>query len=136
MQLDHHQTRPHEMYAEVDVFISNYTLVDADIFQLWTEGYSCMYNPIHRTITKNCAFVNQKFALFFVAHLATEAVHFQNTKGVARNMGAPLELIASDVLDHYRTYSLLERFLYTPVKLSEQPSFQLEAQSQQLLIDK
>lgn len=30
-----------KMYAEVDVFISNYTLVDADIFQLWTEGYSC-----------------------------------------------------------------------------------------------
>lgn len=51
-------------------------------------------------------------------------------------MGAPLELIASDVLDHYRTYSLLERFLYTPVKLAEQPSFQLEPQSQQLLIDK
>lgn len=68
--------------------------------------------------------------------LATEAVHFQNTKGVARNMGAPLELIASDVLDHYRTYSLLERLLYTPTKLSEQPSFQLEPQSQQLLIEK
>lgn len=68
--------------------------------------------------------------------IATEAVHFQNTKGVARNMGAPLELIASDVLDHYRTYSLLERLLYTPTKLSEQPSFQLEPQSQQLLIEK
>lgn len=51
-------------------------------------------------------------------------------------MGAPLELIASDVLDHYRTYSLLERFLFTPLKLAEQPSFQLEVQSQQLLIDK
>lgn len=34
-------TEIEEMYAEVDVFISNYTLVDADIFQLWTEGYSC-----------------------------------------------------------------------------------------------
>lgn len=104
---------------------------------------------------------------------ATEAVHFQNTKGVAKNMSAPLELIASgiflvyihvlvikgsamnrfymqnkclinrifysfvsDVLDHYRTYALLERLLYTPTKLSEQPSFQLEPQSQQLLIEK
>lgn len=27
--------------GEVDVFISNYTLVDGDIFQLWAEGYSC-----------------------------------------------------------------------------------------------
>lgn len=51
-------------------------------------------------------------------------------------MGAPLELVASDVLDHYRTYALLERLLYTPTKLSEQPSFQLDAESQQLLIEK
>lgn len=51
-------------------------------------------------------------------------------------MGAPLELVASDVLDHYRTYSLLERLLYAPIKLSEQPSFQLQPQSQQLLIEK
>lgn len=67
---------------------------------------------------------------------AIEAVQFQNTKGVAKNMGAPLELVASDVLDHYRTYSLLERLLYVPTKLSEQPSFQLDANSQQLLIEK
>lgn len=51
-------------------------------------------------------------------------------------MGAPLELIASDVLDHYRTYSLLERLLAQPSKLSEQPSFQLEPQSRSLLIEK
>lgn len=79
---------------------------------------------------------SQDFIPFFNIPTATEAVHFQNTKGVAKNMGAPLELIASDVLDHYRTYSLLERLLYTPTKLSEQPSFQLEPQSQQLLIEK
>lgn len=63
-------------------------------------------------------------------------MHFQNTKGVAKNLGAPLELVASDVLDHYRTYSLLERFLFAPTKLFEQPSFQLEPWSQQLLIEK
>ncbi len=51
-------------------------------------------------------------------------------------MGAPLELVASDVLDHYRTYSLLERLVCAPTKLSEQPSCQLEPQSQQLLIEK
>lgn len=32
------------MFAELDVFTTNYTLVDADIFQLWTEGYSCEWN--------------------------------------------------------------------------------------------
>lgn len=57
-------------------------------------------------------------------------------KGVAQIMGAPLELIVSDVLDHYRTYSLLERLLALPTKLSEQPSFQLEPQSRSLLIEK
>lgn len=50
--------------------------------------------------------------------------------------GAPLELIVSDVLDHYRTYSMLERLLALPTKLSEQPSFQLEPQSRSLLIEK
>lgn len=35
------------MYAEIDVFISNYTLVDPEIYQLWIEGYSCMYPIIH-----------------------------------------------------------------------------------------
>lgn len=50
--------------------------------------------------------------------------------------GAPLELIASDVLDHYRTYSLLEKVLHTPTKLSENSNFQLEPQSRSLLIEK
>lgn len=32
------------MFAEVDVFISNYTLVDPELYQLWIEGYSCKYD--------------------------------------------------------------------------------------------
>lgn len=95
------------MYAEVDVFISNYTIVDPDIFQLWIEGYA-----------------------------SSEAVSVLKQKGVAQLMGAPLELIASDVLDHYRTYSLLERLLAQPAKLSEQPAFQLAPASRALLIEK
>jgi len=31
------------MFAEVDVFISNYTLVDPEIYQLWVDGCSCKY---------------------------------------------------------------------------------------------
>lgn len=96
-----------EMFAEVDVFISNYTLVDPEIYQLWIEGYS-----------------------------SSEAVSFLKQKGFDQFSGAPLELIASDVLDHYRTYSLIERLLYAPTKLSEQPSFQLEPQTKSLLIEK
>lgn len=29
------------MLSEVDVFISNYTLVDPEIYQLWVDGFSC-----------------------------------------------------------------------------------------------
>lgn len=31
------------MFAEVDVFISNYTLVDPEVYQLWVDGCSCKY---------------------------------------------------------------------------------------------
>lgn len=93
------------MFGDVDVFISNYTLVDRDIYQLWIEGFS-----------------------------STEAILKQ--KAIAHNIGAPLELVASDVLDHYRTYSLIERLLHVPTKLSEQPQLQLENQSKQILIEK
>lgn len=67
---------------------------------------------------------------------AVEAVNLLKQKGITQMTNAPLELIASDVLDHYRTYSLLERLLSLPTKLSEQPSFQLEPQSRSLLIEK
>lgn len=31
------------MLSEVDVFISNYTLVDPEIYQLWVDGHSCEF---------------------------------------------------------------------------------------------
>lgn len=67
--------------------------------------------------------------------LASEAVALLKQKG-ENIFNAPLELIASDVLDHYRTYSLLEKVLHTPPKLSENSNFQLEPQSRALLIEK
>lgn len=95
------------MCTEVDVFITNYTLVDPDIYQLWIEG---------RT--------------------ASEAVAILNQQGLGQQTGASLELIASDVLDHYRTYSLLEKLLSNPSKLQEQLAFQIEPKTQQFLIEK
>ncbi|XP_018565406.1 acidic fibroblast growth factor intracellular-binding protein isoform X2 [Anoplophora glabripennis] len=93
--------------TEVDVFISNYTLVDPEIFQLWVEG-----------------------------HTASEAVAILNDKGLGIKTGASLELIASDVLDHYRTYALLEKLLSSPNKLQEQLAFQIDPQTRLLLIEK
>lgn len=57
-------------------------------------------------------------------------------RGLGQITGACLELIASDVLDHYRTYSLLEKLLSNPNKLQEQLAFQIEPQTRQFLIEK
>lgn len=59
-----------------------------------------------------------------------------NMRGLGQITGATLELIASDVLDHYRTYSLLEKLLSNPNKLQEQLAFQIEPLTRQLLIEK
>ncbi|CAH0549651.1 unnamed protein product [Brassicogethes aeneus] len=93
--------------VEVDVFISNYTLVDPEIYELWIQGYT-----------------------------ATEAVSYLYKSGLGQITGVSKELIASDVLDHFRTYSLLEKLLSNPNKLQEQLSFQIEPQTRQLLIEK
>ncbi|KAK9891719.1 hypothetical protein WA026_016515 [Henosepilachna vigintioctopunctata] len=95
------------MSAEIDVFISNYTLVDPEIYELWVEGQT-----------------------------ARDAVATLNDRGLGRETGASLELIASDVLDHYRTYALLEKLLINPNKLQEQLAFQIEPQTRQILIEK
>lgn len=112
------------MSAEIDVFISNYTLVDPEIYQLWIDGLSGKIQPRYLSILKLNLF------------LATDAVKTLNQSGLGLSTGAPLELIASDVLDHYRTYSLLEKLLSNPNKLQEQSTFQIEPQTRKLLIEK
>ncbi|KAJ8984025.1 hypothetical protein NQ317_012249 [Molorchus minor] len=74
--------------TEVDVFISNYTLVDPEIYQLWVEG-----------------------------HTASEAVAILNEKGLGVETGAPLELIASDLqeqlafqIDPHTRLLLIEKY--------------------------
>jgi len=67
---------------------------------------------------------------------ASEAVTTLHQRGVTQQTGATPELVASDVLDHYRTYSLLERLLHNPPKLAEQLAFQIEPQTRRLLIEK
>ncbi|XP_014235117.1 acidic fibroblast growth factor intracellular-binding protein [Trichogramma pretiosum] len=95
------------MLSEVDVFISNYTLVDPEIYQLWVDGYS-----------------------------SSDAVNILQQRGVCQQTNASIELLASDVLDHYRTYSLLEKLLHSPSKLAcEQLAFQIEPQTSQMLIE-
>lgn len=51
-------------------------------------------------------------------------------------MGTTLELVASDILDHYRTYSLLEKLIHYPTKLDQQLAFQIEPLTKQVLVEK
>lgn len=46
------------------------------------------------------------------------------------------DLIISDVLDHYRTFQLIEKLLHNPTQLSEQWTFQITPKNQKILIDK
>lgn len=53
-----------------------------------------------------------------------------------KNNSYPHDIVNSDVLDHYRNYSSLEKYLQTPSMLSEQPTFQLGPDASTLLIQK
>ncbi|XP_024082614.1 acidic fibroblast growth factor intracellular-binding protein isoform X2 [Cimex lectularius] len=94
------------MVPDVDVFISNYTIVDPQVYQLWVDGCTSQdaVDTVHKQVPK----------------------HGDNT----------LELVKSDVSDHYRTYNLLEKLLHNPPKLAEQLHFQIEPLTRQLLIEK
>lgn len=49
-------------YSEVDVFISNYTLVDPEVYQLWVEGYSCkLFFSLDKNWVVNFKIFNSSF---------------------------------------------------------------------------
>jgi hypothetical protein len=58
------------------------------------------------------------------------------SKGAPKEMKPSRGMLTSEVLDHYRTYGLLEKLLYNPTKLSEQLQFQIEPQTRKILIEK
>ncbi len=67
---------------------------------------------------------------------AHEAADILQQRGILQQWGANMDLLMSDVLDHYRTFHMLERLLHTPLKLTAEWTFQMEADTQQLLIEK
>lgn len=120
------------MMSEVDVFVSNYTLVDPEIYQLWVDGHSCKSFVYYIFIIRTNVF---KYFIN-ISLTASDAVNILQQRGICIQTNAPLDLVASDVLDHYRTYALLEKLLHTPTKLAtEQLAFQIEPQTSQMLIE-
>ncbi|EZA53014.1 Acidic fibroblast growth factor intracellular-binding protein, partial [Ooceraea biroi] len=117
--------------SEVDAFISNYTLVDPEIYQLWVDGRkgnACSFRHVFL-----CGPID--FKMMGIS-LASDAVNILHQRGICQQTNAPLELVASDIHDHYRTYALLEKLLHTPTELaSEQLAFRIEPQTSQMLIE-
>ena len=94
------------MECTIDVFVGNSTVVDPEIYQLWVDGYA-----------------------------AHEAADVLQRRGILQECGASMDLLMSDVLDHYRTFHMLERLLHRP-GLAEEWTFQLEPDTQKMLIEK
>ncbi|KAL1454068.1 hypothetical protein WDU94_010358 [Cyamophila willieti] len=92
--------------CEVAVFISNYTVIDPEVFKLWVDGYP-----------------------------STEAVNILHKKE-SKLGNMPIEILAADVLDHYRTYNMFEKLLHYPIKLQTQIAFQLKSEIRNFLIEK
>jgi Acidic fibroblast growth factor binding (FIBP) len=53
-----------------------------------------------------------------------------------QQFGATFEMLLNDILDNYRTFGMLERYLKTPTKLADQLEFQIAPSTQAMLIEK
>jgi len=71
-----------------------------------------------------------------VSVTAQEAASLQQKRGNLQHYGATFDMLLSDVLDHYRTFNMLERYLKNPSKISDQLELQIASQTQALLIEK
>eukprot|EP00058_Branchiostoma_floridae_P000443 XP_002585931.1 hypothetical protein BRAFLDRAFT_289524 [Branchiostoma floridae] len=93
--------------TSVNVFVTNNTYIDFDVFGHWLNGLT-----VH------------------------EAVQARLQSGILQSTGASPDMLQSDTLDNYRTFSLLERFLQSPPKLATQVLLQIPAAVQRTLIEK
>ncbi|CAD5114210.1 DgyrCDS3355 [Dimorphilus gyrociliatus] len=93
--------------TDIDVCVGNNTIVDAEVYQLWLKG-----------LTVN------------------EACTVQQKKGVVQKFDATSEMLRAEIHNHYRTFNMLERYLKSPQKLPEQLVFQLDSETQKLLVER
>ncbi|RWR99982.1 growth hormone-inducible transmembrane-like protein [Dinothrombium tinctorium] len=95
------------MFTEVDVFIGNNTLIDPQIYGYWLQGF-----------------------------MAQEAAKLVREKEFHLLGNIHEDLIISDVLDQFRTFCLLEKYLQSPTMLADQWTFQITSKTQRLLVEK
>ncbi|XP_028403890.1 acidic fibroblast growth factor intracellular-binding protein B-like isoform X1 [Dendronephthya gigantea] len=92
---------------EVDVFVTDPTTLDLEVYNLWLKGYS-----------------------------EQEAAEHQTKHGYLQQVGATPAIIASDIADQYRVFLVLEHFLQTPTLLATQLILQIPSDVQDRLIER
>ena len=94
--------------SDVDVFAENYTLIDWEVHELWIKGLS-----------------------------VTEAVIVMRERGILTEYpGVTQDLLISDLNDHFRLFSMIENVLMTVGNFSEQLLYQMNPETQRLLIER
>ncbi|UYV80453.1 FIBP, partial [Cordylochernes scorpioides] len=96
------------MYAEVDVFVGNNTLVDPEIYQYWLDGYTAQ-------------------------EAASRLLQLHRSSSLAE---VPLDHLISHVSDHFRNFHMVERYLHQPTTLADQWTFQLAPVTRKMLIER
>ncbi|GIY27158.1 acidic fibroblast growth factor intracellular-binding protein [Caerostris darwini] len=94
------------MELDIDIFVGNNTLLDPEIYEMWLSGQ--------------------------------EASDGANAliSGSLKDFDIDYGMLLSDVLDHYRTFQMLERLLHYPKRLTEQWIFQIAPSIQRMLIER
>lgn len=72
----------------------------------------------------------------FYLFLAHDAALVLDKQGVLQNTGLGMDDLISDVLDHYRLFINLEKMLKNPVQLAEQQIYQIDSDTQKMMIDR
>ena len=57
-------------------------------------------------------------------------------RGILQQYGATLDMLLSDIQDHYRTYTMIERYLKIPHRLDTQLAFQIAPDTQLMMIER
>ena len=110
----------------IDVFVGNYPVIDWDLYRLWVEGGLSHYIYID---------FSSYFLLGYSEREALTALKDKLLSG-SGSTGVQFELILSDLHDNYRLFNLWETMLHQPIMFSEQLVFQLDSETQNLLIEK
>lgn len=92
---------------EVEVFVGNHTLIDPEVYGLWLKGYS-----------------------------ANEAASILQKQESLQAFQATLDDLLSDVQDHFRLFNGLEAMLKSPPRLQNQQIYQIDPDTQTMLIEK